>query len=123
MDYIHEIKLDMSLTQKPPVIQIESGDGKTHYVKAVLCIDGKQFKPEDGVSAQMRCRKQDMSELRKDATVNSDGIVTAKLTGNVTDQTGKAVCDIALTKSGALLSSQVFIVDIRKPPIPDGAIK
>lgn len=123
MDYIHEIKLDMSLTQKPPVIQIESSDGKTHYVKAMLCIDGRQFKPGSGVSAQMRCRKQDMSELRKDAAVNSDGTVTAKLTGNVTDQIGKAVCDIALMKSGALLSSQVFIVDIRKSPVPDGAIK
>lgn len=128
MDYTRHIELDVSIPGDIPVVRVKQGDQFARFLEITLLREGEQFEPEEGAAAMFRCEKPDGTAVVTDSmsadselgrylvVINNDGTVTVELTDQVAAVAGRCKCDISLMKSGKVLSTADFVIEVLASP-------
>ncbi len=116
--YTQEITLDISAQAVYQFnISAKQEDNATRYVIVTLTENGEVITPASGCTAEFRGTKPDGKSFLNDATINSDGTITAELTAQVLAAPGNVFADIVLLDdSGAILSTASFRIHVVAMP-------
>ena len=113
MEILQSISLDFGRDTLPITVFAKQNDQKSRFVKITPLNCGQTYTLDSGITARLQLTKPDGHTVIDDATIENNTI-TAELTAQVLAAAGMAVAEIGLYKNDALLSSQVFYIDIKK---------
>ncbi len=113
MEILQSISLDFGRDTLPITVFAKQNDQNSRFVKITPLNCGQTYTLDSGITARLQLTKPDGHTVIDDATIENNTI-TAELTAQVLAAAGMAVAEIGLYKNDALLSSQVFYIDIKK---------
>lgn len=112
MEYIKEITADFSGENLFGYITAVQGD-TARTVKVKMSANYQPYTPEEGTTAVLRAVKPDGKTVFNDATIETDGTVTANLTEQITAAVGNVRCELSLYGAqGGTLTTVKFIVKV-----------
>lgn len=112
MEYIKEITADFSGENLFGYITAVQGD-TARTVKVKMTANYQPYTPEEGTTAVLRAVKPDGKTVFNDATIETDGTVTANLTEQITAAVGNVRCELSLYGAqGGTLTTVKFIVKV-----------
>ena len=113
MEILQSISLDFGRDTLPITVFAKQNDQNSRFVKITPLNCGQTYTLDSGITARLQLTKPDGHTVIDDAAIENNTI-TAELTAQVLAAAGMAVAEIGLYKNDALLSSQVFYIDIKK---------
>lgn len=113
MEILQNISLDFGRDTIPITVFAKQYDQKSRYVAITPLNCGQTYTLDSGITARLQLTKPDGHTVINDATI-ADNTITAEFTTQALAADGMAVAEIGLYKNDALLSSQVFYIDIKK---------
>lgn len=108
-----QITLDFGRDTLPITIFAKQYDKESRFVEIVPLECGKDYTLESGVAARLQLTKPDGHTVFNTVTIEN-GIIKVELTEQTLAVAGTAVAEIGLYKGNALLSSQVFYIEIKR---------
>lgn len=113
MNIITSIKLDFGRETVPITVFAKQYDQESRQVEIIPLNDGRAYTLEAGITARIGATKPDGTTVLDDCTIN-DGKIYADLTYQMLAVDGIVFAEIGLYKGTALLSSQVFYINVKK---------
>ena len=113
MKILQEINLDFARDTLPITVFAKQYDQESRFVKVKPLNHGQPYELENGVTPRLQLTKSDGHTVLNDATIES-GVIVVELTPQALAAAGVAVAEIGLYKGNALLSSQIFYIDVER---------
>lgn len=107
------ISLDFGRDTLPITIFAKQYDKESRIVNITPLNCGQSYELESGITARLQLTKPDGHTVLNDAVIKNN-IISIELTEQVLLKSGTATAEIGLYKGSALLSSQIFYIDISK---------
>lgn len=108
-----EIILDFGRSTLPITVFAKQYDKDSRTIVITPLNSGQRYTLESGVVARLQLTKADGHTVINDCTI-TDGKIIAELTEQCLTACGVATAEIGLYKGSALLSSQLFYIDVKK---------
>ena len=113
MEYTKEISVDLSGEALFGYITATQGDANSRKVKITLLNNSQPYTVPLGASAVLRCKKPDGTTVFNNATINTDGTITADLTEQMLAAVGNCRCEVTLYGTdNSSLTTVPFIVKV-----------
>ena len=113
MKYTKEITVDLAGEMLFGYITAVQGDTNSRTVKITILSNAQPYTIPSGASAVLRCKKPDGKTVLNNATINTDGTVTADLTEQMLAAVGNCRCEVTLYGSdNSSLTTVPFIVKV-----------
>ena len=113
MEIRQKLSLDFGRDTHPITVFAKQNDTKTRFLEIIPLNCGQAYAIEDGVTPRLQLTKADGHTVLNDATVEN-GVIVVELTPQALAAAGVAVAEIGLYKGEALLSSQIFYIDVER---------
>lgn len=113
MEIRQKLSLDFGRDTHPITVFAKQNDTKTRFLEITPLNCGQAYAIEDGVTPRLQLTKADGHTVLNDATVEN-GFIVVELTPQALAAAGVAVAEIGLYKGEALLSSQIFYIDVER---------
>lgn len=113
MEIRQKLSLDFGRDTHPITVFAKQNDTKTRFLEITPLNCGQAYAIEDGVTPRLQLTKADGHTVFNDATVEN-GVIVVELTPQALAAAGVAVAEIGLYKGEALLSSQIFYIDVER---------
>jgi hypothetical protein len=113
MEIRQNLSLDFGRDTHPITVFAKQNDTKTRFLEITPLNCGQAYAIEDGVTPRLQLTKADGHTVLNDATVEN-GVIVVELTPQALAAAGVAVAEIGLYKGEALLSSQIFYIDVER---------
>ena len=113
MEIRQKLSLDFGRDTHPITVFAKQNDTKTRFLEITPLNCGQAYAIEDGVTPRLQLTKADGHTVLNDATVEN-GVIVVELTPQALAAAGVAVAEIGLYKGEALLSSQIFYIDVER---------
>lgn len=110
---LKNISLDFGRDTLPITIFAKQYDKESRIVNITPLNSGQSYELESGTTARLQLTKPDNKTVVNDAIIK-DGAIIVELTEQILAVSGTATAEIGLYKGAALLSSQIFYIDIKK---------
>lgn len=110
---LKNISLDFGRDTLPITIFAKQYDKESRIVNITPLNCGQSYELESGITARLQLTKPDGHTVLNDAVIK-DNIISIELTEQVLLKDGTATAEIGLYKGAALLSSQIFYINISK---------
>lgn len=110
---LKNISLDFGRDTLPITIFAKQYDKESRIVNITPLNCGQSYELESGTTARLQLTKPDNKTVVNDAIIK-DGAIIVELTEQILAVSGTATAEIGLYKGAALLSSQIFYIDIKK---------
>lgn len=110
---LKNISLDFGRDTLPITIFAKQYDKESRIVNITPLNCGQSYELESGTTARLQLTKPDNKTVVNDAIIK-DGAIIVELTEQILAVSGTATAEIGLYKGDALLSSQIFYIDIKK---------
>ena len=115
MEYMQELCLHFSGRECPKKIYAKQQDKESRFLKIVLRHRGEPVQLPEGAQAQLRVCRPDGVYLTENCSV-SDRSLIAELTDEMLEKAGTARADIVVIDGDSRLSTEEFLICIRKIP-------
>lgn len=123
MKTVYKLSLELSVPEFQSLIRCHVGEGLCRSVEAEFTFFGKAFSLKEVKNAVIRGMRQDGSFVFNDCTISGDKVYYT-FTDSFLSVAGKTECQFSLyDKSGNLLSSPKFILEVLPLVISDEIIK
>lgn len=113
MEIRQKLSLDFGRDTHPITVFAKQNDKNTRFLEIAPLNCGQAYAIEDGVTPRLQLTKADGHTVLNDATVEN-GVIVVELTPQALAAAGVAVAEIGLYKGEALLSSQIFYIDVER---------
>lgn len=113
MEIRQKLSLDFGRDTHPITVFAKQNDKNTRFLEIAPLNCGRAYAIEDGVTPRLQLTKADGHSVLNDATVEN-GVIVVELTPQALAAAGVAVAEIGLYKGEALLSSQIFYIDVER---------
>ena len=113
MEIRQKLSLDFGRDTHPITVFAKQNDTKTRFLEITPLNCGQAYAIDGGVTPRLQLTKADGHTVLNDATVEN-GVIVVELTPQALAAAGVAVAEIGLYKGGALLSSQIFYIDVER---------
>lgn len=113
MEIRQKLSLDFGRDTHPITVFAKQNDTKTRFLEITPLNCGQAYALEDGITPRLQLTKADGHTVLNDATVEN-GVIVVELTEQALAAAGVAVAEIGLYKGAALLSSQIFYIDVER---------
>lgn len=113
MEIRQKLSLDFGRDTHPITVFAKQNDKNTRFLEIAPLNCGQAYAIEDGVTPRLQLTKADGHTVLNDATVEND-VIVVELTPQALAAAGVAVAEIGLYKGEALLSSQIFYIDVER---------
>lgn len=113
MEIRQKLSLDFGRDTHPITVFAKQNDTKTRFLEITPLNCGQAYALEDGITPRLQLTKADGHTVLNDATVEN-GVIVVELTPQALAAAGVAVAEIGLYKGEALLSSQIFYIDVER---------
>ena len=113
MEIRQKLSLDFGRDTHPITVFAKQNDTKSRFIEITPLNCGQAYAIEDGITPRLQLTKSDGHTVLNDATIE-DGVIIAELTQQALAAAGVAVAEIGLYKGEALLSSQIFYIDVER---------
>lgn len=113
MEIRHKLSLDFGRDTHPITVFAKQNDTKTRFLEITPLNCGQAYAIDGGVTPRLQLTKADGHTVLNDATVEN-GVIVVELTPQALAAAGVAVAEIGLYKGEALLSSQIFYIDVER---------
>lgn len=113
MEIRQKLSLDFGRDTHPITVFAKQNDKNTRFLEIAPLNCGQAYAIEDGVTPRLQLTKADGHTALNDATVEK-GVIVVELTPQALAAAGVAVAEIGLYKGEALLSSQIFYIDVER---------
>lgn len=113
MNITQNISLDFGRDTLPITIFAKQYDKESRIVNITPLNCGQSYELESGITARLQLTKPDGYTVLNDAVIKNN-VISIELTEQVLLKSGTATAEIGLYKGSALLSSQIFYIDIKK---------
>ena len=113
MEIRQKLSLDFGRDTHPITVFAKQNDKNTRFLEITPLNCGQAYAIEDGVTPRLQLTKADGHTVLNDATVEN-GVIVVELTPQALAAAGVAVAEIGLYKGEALLSSQIFYIDVER---------
>ena len=113
MEIRQKISLDFGRDTLPITVFAKQNDAKTRFLEITPLNCGQSYTLEDGVTPRLQLTKADGHTVLNDATIE-DGVIIVELTPQALAAPGVAVAEIGLYEGEALLSSQIFYINVER---------
>ena len=113
MEIRQKLSLDFGRDTHPITVFAKQNDTKTRFLEITPLNCGQAYAIEDGITPRLQLTKADGHTVLNDATVEN-GVIVVELTPQALAAAGVAVAEIGLYKGEALLSSQIFYIDVER---------
>ena len=113
MEIRQKLSLDFGRDTHPITVFAKQNDTKTRFLEITPLNCGQAYAIEDGIMPRLQLTKADGHTVLNDATVEN-GVIVVELTPQALAAAGVAVAEIGLYKGEALLSSQIFHIDVER---------
>lgn len=113
MKVLQNISLDFGRDTIPITVFAKQYDKESRVINVTPLNHGQPYELESGIIARLQLTKPDNHTVVDDATIK-DGIITVELSEQALVKDGTATAEIGLYKGTALLSSQIFYIDVKK---------
>lgn len=113
MEIRQKLSLDFGRDTHPITVFAKQNDKNTRFLEIAPLNCGQAYAIEDGVTPRLQLTKADGHTVLNDATVEK-GVIVVELTPQALAAAGVAVAEIGLYKGEALLSSQIFYIDVER---------
>lgn len=113
MEIRQKLSLDFGRDTHPITVFAKQNDKNTRFLEITPLNCGQAYAIEGGVTPRLQLTKADGHTVLNDATVEN-GVIVVELTPQALAAAGVAVAEIGLYKGEALLSSQIFYIDVER---------
>lgn len=113
MEIRQKLSLDFGRDTHPITVFAKQNDTKTRFLEITPLNCGQAYAIEDDITPRLQLTKADGHTVLNDATVEN-GVIVVELTPQALAAAGVAVAEIGLYKGEALLSSQIFYIDVER---------
>jgi len=113
MKVLQNISLDFGRDTIPITVFAKQYDKESRVINITPLNHGQPYALESGIIARLQLTKPNNHTVIDDAEIK-DGIITVELSEQTLVKDGTATAEIGLYKGTALLSSQIFYIDIKK---------
>lgn len=113
MEIRQKLSLDFGRDTHPITVFAKQNDTKTRFLEITPLNCGQAYAIDGGVTPRLQLTKADGHTVLNDATVEN-GVIFVELTPQALAAAGVAVAEIGLYKGEALLSSQIFYIDVER---------
>lgn len=113
MEIRQKLSLDFGRDTHPITVFAKQNDKNTRFLEITPLNCGQAYAIEDGVTPRLQLTKADGHTVLNDATIEN-GVIVVELTPQALAAAGVAVAEIGLYKGEALLSSQIFYIDVER---------
>lgn len=113
MEIRQKLSLDFGRDTHPITVFAKQNDTKTRFLEITPLNCGQAYAIDGGVTPRLQLTKADGHTVLNDATVEN-GVIVVELTPQALAAAGVAVAEIGLYKGEALLSSQIFYIDVEQ---------
>lgn len=113
MEIRQKLSLDFGRDTHPITVFAKQNDTKTRFLEITPLNCGQAYAIDGGVTPRLQLTKADGHTVLNDATVEN-GVIFVELTPQALASAGVAVAEIGLYKGEALLSSQIFYIDVER---------
>ncbi len=113
MEIRQKLSLDFGRDTHPVTVFAKQNDKNTRFLEIAPLNCVQAYAIEDGVTPRLQLTKADGHTVLNDATVEN-GVIVVELTPQALAAAGVAVAEIGLYKGEALLSSQIFYIDVER---------
>ncbi len=113
MEIRQKLSLDFGRDTHPITVFAKQNDTKTRFLEITPLNCGQAYALEGGITPRLQLTKADGHTVLNDATVEN-GVIIVELTPQALAAAGVAVAEIGLYKGEALLSSQIFYIDVER---------
>ena len=113
MEIRQKLSLDFGRDTHPITVFAKQNDKNTRFLEITPLNCGQAYALEDGITPRLQLTKADGHTVLNDATVEN-GVIVVELTPQALAAAGVAVAEIGLYKGEALLSSQIFYIDVER---------
>ena len=113
MEIRQKLSLDFGRDTHPITVFAKQNDKNTRFLEIAPLNCGQAYAIEDAVTPRWQHTKADGHTVLNDATVEN-GVIVVELTPQALAAAGVAVAEIGLYKGEALLSSQIFYIDVEQ---------
>lgn len=113
MEIRQKLSLDFGRDTHPITVFAKQNDTKTRFLEITPLNCGQAYALEDGITPRLQLTKADGHTVLNDAAVEN-GVIVVELTPQALAAAGVAVAEIGLYKGEALLSSQIFYIDVER---------
>lgn len=113
MEIRQKLSLDFGRDTHPITVFAKQNDTKTRFLEITPLNCGQAYAIDGGVTPRLQLTKADGHTVLNDATVEN-GVIVVELTPQALAAAGVAVAEIGLYKGEALLSSQIFYIDVER---------
>lgn len=113
MEILQSLSLDFGRDTHPITVFAKQRDNESRIIEITPLNNGQPYELENGITARLQLTKADGHTVINDAAIEN-GIITVELTAQALGAEGVAVAEIGLYKGSAVLSSQVFYIDVKK---------
>lgn len=113
MEIKQKLSLDFGRDTHPITVFAKQNDTKTRFLEITPLNCGQAYALEDGITPRLQLTKADGHTVFNDATIEN-GVIVVELTQQALAAAGVAVAEIGLYNGEALLSSQIFYIDVER---------
>ena len=113
MEIRQKLSLDFGRDTHPITVFAKQNDTKTRFLEITPLNCGQAYAIEDGVTPRLQLTKADGHTVLNDAALEN-GVIVVELTPQALAAAGVAVAEIGVYKGEALLSSQIFYIDVER---------
>ena len=121
MNITASITLDFGRDTFPVRVFGKRGDQDSRYVEIIPLNLGQPLTIGAGTTARLQATKPDGTQIINDATI-ADGKIYAELTAQMLAVAGVVIAEIGLYQGGSLLSSQIFMVNVKETAYDEGVV-
>lgn len=122
MQVLQRITLDFGRNTIPTTVFAKRYDSESRFIEITPLNNGQSYTLDDGITAALQVIKPDGKTVINSCTI-SDGIITAELSKQALAVNGIATAEIALYKDTAVLSSQIFYIEVKDSAYIAGAFE
>ena len=115
MEYLQEICLRFSGGECPKKLFAKQQDRESRFLKILLKHRGEPVELPDGAQAQLRLCRPDGVCFTENCSAGEQGII-AELTEEMLEIAGTARADVVILDGDSRLSTEEFLIHIRKIP-------
>lgn len=113
MEIRQKLSLDFGRDTHPITVFAKQNDKNTRFLEITPLNCGQAYALEDGITPRLQLTKVDGHTVLNDAALEN-GVIVVELTPQALAAAGVAVAEIGLYKGEALLSSQIFYIDVER---------
>lgn len=113
MEIRKKLSLDFGRDTHPITVFAKQNDKNTRFLEITPLNCGQAYALEDGITPRLQLTKVDGHTVLNDAALEN-GVIVVELTPQALAAAGVAVAEIGLYKGEALLSSQIFYIDVER---------